>query len=87
MALFRCTTFLSRGAEADQDGRARSWEDRVLAKATGDLAREAREAFRRWEQEIEPASASPIHVLDTRHISAAEAVLPPGSALAAGGSL
>lgn len=73
--------FLSHGAEADAGGPARSWEDRVLAKATGDLAREAREAFGRWEQEIAPASANPIHVLDTRHISAAAAVLPPGSAL------
>jgi hypothetical protein len=73
--------FLSRGPEVNQDGHARSWEDRVLAEATGDLAREAREAFRRWEQEVEPASASPVHVLDTGYISAADAVLPPGSAL------
>jgi hypothetical protein len=73
--------FLSRGAETDTGGPARSWEDRVLAKASGDLARDAREAFGRWEQEIEPASASPIHVLNTGHISAADAVLPPGSAL------
>jgi lantibiotic biosynthesis dehydratase-like protein len=73
--------FLSRGAEPDASGRARSWEERVLAQTTGDLARDAREAFGRWEREIEPASDSPVHVLNTGRMSAADAVLPPGSAL------
>ena len=73
--------FLSRGAEADPGGRTRSWEDRVLAKAAGELAGKARDAFARWEQEIDPSFADPVHRLEAEDISAVSAMLPPGSAL------
>ena len=73
--------YLCRGAQDFTGGDGRSWEERVLSKAAAAHAGKAREAFARWEREIEPSFASPVHPLDTGELSASDAVLPPGSAL------
>lgn len=70
------------GADSEGHGPGtQSWEDRVFAKAAGDLVVRARDAFVRWEQEIEPAFAHPLHRLQAADMSDTDAVLPPGSAL------
>lgn len=73
--------FLNRGAEPDPAQRTASWQDRVLSRATADQFCKAREAFARWEREIEPWFESRIHRLATEDVSAITATLPPGSAL------
>jgi hypothetical protein len=72
---------LSRGAETDPAQRAWSWEERVLSKASPVSAKLAREAFARWEQELEDAVEDHIHCLATDRTSEVASVLPPGSAL------
>jgi hypothetical protein len=77
----RLHDYLCRSADDFTGGNSRSWEERVLSRAAAAHAGKAREAFARWEREIEPSFASPVHRLDTGELSASDAVLPPGSAL------
>jgi Lantibiotic dehydratase, N terminus len=73
--------FLTRGAESEPVQQNRSWQDRVLSRATGEHLSSAREAFSRWEREIEPCFGKRTHRLATDAVSAAPTALPPGSAL------
>lgn len=72
--------FLSRGAETDPAQRAWSWQDRVLPRASPASAELAREAFARWERELEPVVDRRVHRLATDN-ARATAPLPPGSAM------
>ena len=73
--------FLSRGAETDPTQRTRSWQERVLPRACDELAGPAREAFARWERELESAVEHRVHHLAMDAQSGAASALPSGSAL------
>jgi hypothetical protein len=73
--------FLSRGAETDPAQRAWSWQERVLSRASSEYAGRAKEAFARWELELEPAAENRVHRLATEVTSSSPSTLPPGSAL------
>ena len=73
--------YLSRGAETDPTQRAWSWQERVLSKAAPEHAKQAREAFARWERDLEPAIKHRTHYLTAEEISGSRSALPPGSAL------
>jgi hypothetical protein len=73
--------FLTRGAEPDPSEQKKSWQDRVLSRATSERLPGAREAFGRWERELEPCFTERTHRLATEPVSAAPTALPPGSAL------
>ncbi len=73
--------FLSRGAETDPAQHAWSWQERVLSKASPECTRLAKQAFARWERELEPAVEHRVHRLTTEETSGSASALPPGSAL------
>jgi hypothetical protein len=73
--------FLSRGAETDPVQRAWSWQERVLSRASPVCARLAKEAFARWERELEPVVEHRVHRLAMEGTSGSTSALPPGSAL------
>src|SRR5439155_9389286 len=68
--------FLRRGAETDPAQRAWSWQERVLSKASSEYGRQAKEAFARWERELEPAAENPVHRLTTEETSGSTSALP-----------
>jgi hypothetical protein len=72
---------LSRGSETDPTQSARSWQERVFSKARPDHALQAREAFARWDRELEPAVGRRIHSLAKDWVSSPYSVLSSGSAL------
>ncbi|TYO68391.1 hypothetical protein FXV83_00735 [Bradyrhizobium hipponense] len=73
--------FLSRGGETDPAQRARSWQERVLSKASPEFTRPARAAFSRWERELEPVIDYRVHRLAIEEMPISAQALPPGSAL------
>lgn len=73
--------FLNRGGETDPALRARSWQERVLSQASAEHADQAKAAFSRWEQELEPAVENKVHRLATEDVSDLTVALPPGSVL------
>jgi hypothetical protein len=73
--------FLVRGAETDPTQRAWSWQERVLSKASPEYVRQAKEAFARWERELEPDAKNRVHHLAMEETSDSTSALPPGSAL------